>query len=314
MTPEVSVVMAVHNGEKYLRESIESILSQTYTDFEFIIIDDGSSDLSADIINSYNNERIRLISSIENLGLTRSLNKGLDAAVGKYIARMDCDDVSLPERLAKQVAFMEAHPDVGVCGAWAKDIDDGGNLIGQRQTPVGERLEYEYWRSSPIIHSTAMIRVAHLDGLRYDDRLRYAQDFDLWLRIRGRCKLSNLAEYLLLYRVHKESITSTKPAEQIKSVYDSVCRHIRISNVSYEDFLTLLPASYNLNPIRRALVTMRVAKAIHQPYRFFLNDDIRYTKFWLRVHTSKVARVVKTQVLRIPRSVRYRIKTLSHKL
>src|SRR2546423_6687976 len=126
MRPRVSVLMPVYDVAKYLREAIDSILGQTFTDFEFIIIDDASTDRSAEIINSYNDPRIRFIQNEKNVGLIATLNRGLDLAYGEYLARMDQDDVSLPERLAKQVAFMETASDVAASGTWARDIDDKG--------------------------------------------------------------------------------------------------------------------------------------------------------------------------------------------
>ena len=110
--------MTVHNGEKHLSEAIDGILNQTFKDFEFLVIDDGSTDGSADIIQSYKDVRIRFISNGKNLSVPVSLNMGLNLARGEYIARMDCDDISLPQRLEKQVQFMDANPEVGVCGTW----------------------------------------------------------------------------------------------------------------------------------------------------------------------------------------------------
>src|SRR5437868_2907435 len=137
--------MTVYNSEEYLREAIESILGQTFTDFEFIIIDDGSTDRSADIVNSYSDTRIRFLSNSSNLGLVASLNEGIERARGEYIARMDCDDVSLPERLAKQVTFMDSRPELAASGTWAKEIDEEGNVIGNRCITVGEQLVYGFW-------------------------------------------------------------------------------------------------------------------------------------------------------------------------
>ena len=122
MNPLVTVLMPVYNGEKYLKEAIESILNQTFKDFEFLIINDGSTDNSVKIIQSFNDLRIRLIHNESNIGLIKTLNKGLKLSNGKYIARMDCDDVSLPKRLSVQINFMEKHPEIGVCGSWVKII------------------------------------------------------------------------------------------------------------------------------------------------------------------------------------------------
>ena len=114
--PAVSVVMPVYNGEKYLRESIDSILNQTYTDYEFIIVNDGSNDKTEEIILSYNDNRIRYIKNEKNLQIVKSLNRGIELAKGRYIARMDADDISLPRRFEKQITFMENNLEIGVCG------------------------------------------------------------------------------------------------------------------------------------------------------------------------------------------------------
>lgn len=283
MPPKVTVLMPVYNGEKYLREAIDSILSQTFTDFEFVIIDDCSTDGSVAVVNTYSDPRIKLVQNESNLGVTLSLNKGLDLARGEYIVRMDCDDVSLPERLAKQVAFMDVHPEIAVCGTWAKEINEDGHVIGVKEPPVGKQLELHYWNSTPIIHPSAIIRVAHLNGLRYDGRIKYAQDFDLWLRIKARFKIYNLAEHLLLYRIHNNSIGLTMREEQIDSAYETFRRFTGIQCISKREYISLAywSGSIELHPIRRIYLMSRIARKIRQPYRAYLQDDINYTKRWL---------------------------------
>ncbi len=280
MTPRVSVVMAVHNGEKYLRQAIDSMLSQTFKDFEFVIIDDGSTDNSVDIINSYGDPRIRLIRSSENLGLTRSLNLGLDAALGVYIARMDSDDVSLPERLQKQVAYMDEHPEIIASGTWAHDIDDEGRILGNRSLPIGKRMLYGYWWPCPIIHPSAIIRKSLLKDRRYDSGIRYAQDYELWLRLRKEHVLGNLAEFLMLYRVHKGSISIKQTEAQLRSVHQSLCRHTGLT-VSYEEFLELIGGTRKFNPLRRVILRGRLACAIHKPYSRYVIDELLLGKDWL---------------------------------
>lgn len=293
MTCRVSVLMAVYNGEQYLREAINSILDQTFTDFEYIIVDDGSTDRSLQIINSYQDPRIKVIRNPHNVGLTRSLNQGLDLACGEYIARMDSDDISLPERLAKQVAYMDAHPEVAVSGTWAKNINSQGVVTGERKMPVGKDLDHHYWRPSPIIHPSAIIRRSHLDGLRYDEQIRYAQDFDLWLRIRATHKLSNLPEYLLLYRMHHASITFSQRDDQLRATYD-IFRKLVASKVDFDEFVALIPGSLKLSPVHRTWAMSKLAKAIRQPYWVFLRDDVRYTRLWLR----NCAYIAKTGILK----------------
>lgn len=280
LTPKVSVLMPVFNGEKYLREAIDSILKQSFTEFEFIIINDGSTDRSAEILQTYADPRLRVIHNESNIGVTLTLNKGLDLARGEYVARMDCDDVSVPDRLEKQVSFMDAHPEVAVCGTYALVIDETGRVLRTNQVPTGRHLEVDYWRLNPIIHPSAMIRVGHLGDLRYDGRIRYAQDFDLWLRIKAKHDLHNIPEYLLLYRRHGDSITRSKNEAQRSSAYRIFCAHLEIDRISYDEWLSLSWRGYHLNPVSRALLTARIARKIRQPYRAYLKGDFRYALRW----------------------------------
>lgn len=289
MSPKVSVVMAVYNGEKYLRQAIDSILAQTFSDFEFIIVDDCSTDVTSQIIQGYNDKRIRFVRNEENLGLTRSLNKGLVLAGGEYIARMDGDDLSLPDRLAKQVAFMEANHDVGACGTWARDIDQEGKVIRNREALIGDELDSFYWRVSPLIHPTAMFRFTPSLGPWYDETIPVAQDYDLWLRISAGERLGNLPEYLLLYRVHDESITAAKAQGQFRSAYAAFRKHIGRDKIPYEAFLALHGDTNGLDPLRRAVATTRLARMIHKPYRVFLHDDLQYARSWM--HSLRIYEV-----------------------
>jgi glycosyltransferase involved in cell wall biosynthesis len=273
--------MSVYDSEKYLREAIDSILSQSFKDFEFIIIDDGSTDRSAEIISSYDDPRIRAVSNATNLGLPASLNRGLDIAAGEYIARMDADDVSLPERLARQVSYMDAHPEIAASGTWAKDIDADGREFSTRCLPFGERMKYEFWRPSPIVHPSAIIRKSHLGSLRYDIRLPHAQDYDLWLALRARHELGNLPEFLLLYRVHPGSITSRHRGSQIRSTHEIASRRLGL-NVSLAAFQHLLGLLPDVNPVTRFLARWRLARATHIPYRHYLSEDLAYARKWLR--------------------------------
>jgi len=131
---QVTIIMPVYNGEVYLREAIDSILDQTLTDFEFLILNDGSSDHSVDIVRSYDDPRIRLVENEANLGVVQTLNRGLDLANGTFIARMDCDDRSLRDRLARQVAFLDDHPEVGICGTWMEAIGARAGYIWRYPT------------------------------------------------------------------------------------------------------------------------------------------------------------------------------------
>ena len=202
--PKVTVLMPVYNGEKYLREAIESILNQTFKDFEFLIINDGSTDSSRDIVLSYNDSRIRLIDNEKNIGLTKSLNRGLELARGEYIARMDADDVSLPERLEKQVSYLEIHPKVGVLGTWMKCIDEYGKPTSTQHPPTQPYLiKWSLLFGCSIAHSSVMMRRAVLERVGgYNPEIVVAQDYGLWVRVsfETQIQIANLPEELLLLR------------------------------------------------------------------------------------------------------------------
>lgn len=211
--PKVTVLMAVYNGECYLQETIVSILTQTFDDFEFLIINDGSTDSTREIILSYNNPRIRLVDNEQNLGLARSLNKGLKLAEGEFIARQDADDVSEPERLAKQVAFLETHPELALVGTQYKEIDAQGKSISD-----GANLPCDYtqirWHLlfyCPFVHGAVMLRkLAVLEKIGfYNEAFSYSMDYELWLRIARRLPVANIDEYLVKLRVNPHSMTKT---------------------------------------------------------------------------------------------------------
>lgn len=184
--PKVTVLMAVHNGEDYLQDAIQSILSQTFRDFEFLIVDDGSTDRSREIVQSFRDGRIRLVETGRNIGLPAALNAGLREARGEYIARQDADDRSLPGRLEAQVALLDASPDIHAVGAWFQSIDGQGALFGCNR-PAGASPEIAEQLAAglnPLAHgSVAFRRETVLDLGGYDERFWYAQDFDLWLRL-----------------------------------------------------------------------------------------------------------------------------------
>ena len=210
--PRVTVLLSVHNGERHLREAVDSILRQSFGDFEFLIVDDGSTDGTPHILRSYDDRRIRLIDNGTNLGLTRSLNRGIGAAAGEFLARQDADDVSAPERLDKQVSFLDAHRDVAMVGTWYTKIDDTGRPLGDRSLPGDATdLRWSLLFYCPFVHSAVMFR---LDTVRsevglYDETIRYAQDHDLWSRMARQHRVANLPEPLVSYRIADSSMSST---------------------------------------------------------------------------------------------------------
>lgn len=230
--PVVSVVMSVYNGARYLVDAIESILAQEFADFELLLIDDASSDDSPQIINAYSarDPRIRPISNGENIGLTRSLNKGLTLARGMFLARLDADDLALPTRFGRQVAFLNTHPSIGLVGSGYELIDESNTIIG-RVSPPETHVEIN-WRllwDNPIGHSTVMFRRALMEryGLAYDESLRYAQDYDLWVRLATHTYLANIPDALVRYRTHTESITTAHRDQQVQTAMDISCHALQ---------------------------------------------------------------------------------------
>lgn len=216
--PKVTVLMPVYNGEKYLHESIGSILNQTFTNFEFVIINDCSVDKSAEIIKSFRDPRIRYFENDKNMGLIATLNKGLNFAQGEYIARMDQDDISLPERLSQQVSFLDCYPEVGVLGTAVQLIkSDGTNINSPLCFPSSSNcIEWCMYFYCPIAHPAVLMRkdvVMRVGG--YAIEALHAEDYDLWVRLSKVTQLSNLAETLLKLRKHDSNMTKVFLSENL---------------------------------------------------------------------------------------------------
>lgn len=204
--------MPVYNGEKYLKEAIVSVLNQTEKDFEFVIVDDGSTDHSLQIIRGFADDRIRLIQKPHS-GLIDTLNAGLKECRGEYIARMDADDVSLPERLEKQVQFLDRNQKVVMCGTWAQVIDGKGEIIGEYvYPPLGSGAIRRYiWCHNPFIHPTVMVKKDIWDVVGgYHSFWKNTGDDELWTRLVFRYETANLGEKLLNYRQHGAQLTTKK--------------------------------------------------------------------------------------------------------
>ena len=205
MSVVVSVIMPVYNGAKYLQEAVESILIQTLPEFELIIIDDNSTDKSRIILEiaSQQDARVHLYYNEKNLGLPGTLNRGLELARGEYIARMDQDDISLPGRLEKQVCYLQAHPEVGICGTWAEIINERAGEIW-RYPSAHYEIYAKMLFANTLVHPSVMMRtsVLHRFALRYDENAIHFEDYDLWSRALPLIQFANIPEALLLYRLH----------------------------------------------------------------------------------------------------------------
>jgi glycosyltransferase involved in cell wall biosynthesis len=203
--PLVSVVMAVRNGAEFLRESVESILAQSFDDLEFIIIDDGSTDETPEILQKYTSadRRVRIYTQ-ENRGLAAALNRGWRLAQGEFVARMDADDVAKPERIARQVQFLKAHPETAVVGTACEFINrDGSRRVPMTLPSEDCEIKKTLANGNCLAHPSVMIRKSALtEAGGYRSTFLYAEDYDLWLRIAERHRLANLGDPLLSYRLH----------------------------------------------------------------------------------------------------------------
>jgi glycosyltransferase involved in cell wall biosynthesis len=211
----VSVVMPVFNAERFVRAAVESVLGQTHGDLELIAIDDGSRDASPAILGSMADRRLRILTNERNRGIVESLNRGLAAARGRYVARMDADDEALPERLERQVAFLEGHPEVTMVGSAAVLIDEAGRETGREEHPLTDRaIRRIMFVHNPFCHGSILLRAEALAACGgYDGRFRHNEDYDLWLRIAARHRVANLREPLIRRRRHAGSITARLETE-----------------------------------------------------------------------------------------------------
>ena len=238
-TPLVSVITPVYNREKYLVKCIESILNQTYENFEFIIIDDNSSDLTVNIIKDYllRDSRIKFLENNKNLGATLTFNRGLDIAKGKYIARMDSDDISFPDRFKKQVDIFESWHDLEVLGTGAVLIDHKENEIGRKQFPSNfKKISNIIKTGVPVFDPSVMMRSSTLKEINgFDNRLAPADDYHLWLTLFKQKKIiSNIDDYLIKYRLHDSNLSKVASREQLQKSF--LALKIYNSNFSTDEF------------------------------------------------------------------------------
>lgn len=232
-TPLISVIMSVYNSEAHLRESVSSILGQGFDDFEFIIINDGSSDGTAGILEEFaeSDPRIILVHQ-ENTGLTRALNKGLVMAKGKYIARQDADDVSYPERFEKQVGMLEKNPDIVLIGGGSDDVYEDGST-GCWRVYDGPELQDVVFHQTPFPHSTVMMRAAVCKKLGgYDESFKTAQDMELWMRFAKEGRIAVVPEAVIRRSVHKGAISHKRRWRQFYDGLRARWRHNPKARVS----------------------------------------------------------------------------------
>lgn len=273
--PKISVVMPVYNAEKYLREAIDSILNQTYGDFEFIIIDDGSTDSSPEIVRSYSDPRIRFYINEHNMGVAETLNLGLELASGEYIARMDSDDISLPERFEKQVAFMDAHTKVAVCATAVHLF--GAVEVDRVFSTTPNELKVDLLFGNCFAHPTVMLRgsVIKNEKYYYNKNFDKMEDYEMWVRISRKYALASLRDVLLKYRVHSMQVTQNYGQEyevQIRVLKEQMLTELGLNQEKYlPGFLLMGQKDLNISQsdvcleLLSAIVVANNGKNIYEP-------------------------------------------------
>ncbi|WP_150268442.1 glycosyltransferase family 2 protein [Paenibacillus tepidiphilus] len=224
--PRISVILPVFNNAMYLQEAVNTILMQTLTDLELIIIDDGSTDGSAGIIHELKDARVRKVFHAVNMGIVTSLNQGLDLARGEYVARMDSDDIAALNRLEVQAYFMDQHPEIDICGTGYTT-----NYLGPVKINPMHHEEIKVWLlfHSCLLHPSVMMRRSTIDrlGIRYDYNYPHAEDYELWNRLSSVAKLANLPYNLMYYRPHEGQISN-----KYRFIQDSSARNIRLRQLA----------------------------------------------------------------------------------
>lgn len=264
---KISVVTSVYNCEEYIKETIQSVIDQTFVDWEFIIINDCSKDKSADIIKSFHDKRIRFFDNETNRGQCDSLNFGISQAKGKYIARLDHDDICYPDRFQKQYDYMESHPDVVLCGTWC-DLLQEGNIIKQKCPEIfgPEEVNFSLVFFNFIAHSSFMIRRgAMMDNNIWYGKWKYAEDFDLLLKMFSVGKVDYVHESLIAYRVFPEQCSQTSSYELMLGEGDEL-------KYKFLDSLNLECKSILQKAALRKLRTIK-------DYKEFLNGIVTYADY-----------------------------------
>lgn len=235
--PKLSVVLPVYNSEKYVKEAIDSIINQTFTDFELLLINDASTDGSLHVIEQYEDPRIRIINNEVNLKVVKSLNKGLSLARGEFIARMDADDVAHPRRFEKQLDYFNKHPEVDLCGSWVQTFGSESKIL--KAATEHEHIKARLLFLNPMFHPAIMFRRESFErhNLRYDEEFTNAEDYGLWVNAIDKIRFGNVPEILLKYRVHDTNVSVLK--ESNKKVLDEI--HFSI----FSHFLDKLKLNYS---------------------------------------------------------------------
>jgi glycosyltransferase involved in cell wall biosynthesis len=266
--PRVSVVIPVYNRQAYIGAAVDSVLAQTFADFEVLVIDDGSTDQSRDVVRTYRDPRVHLVCHERNQGIPRTRNTGIDAAHGTYLAFLDSDDIALPTRLAKQVAFLDRHPHHAAVGGWIDWMDHTGRplrRVKRRPLAASDVAALRLFRQG-IENTASMARTAILRAYRHDERFDVSEDFEIWARIAAKHEIANLPEVLVRRRAHGQQTSRGKDE-----------RTRRYRQAIYADQLRALGIAFTETDLERHHLLRRMRKARYTPDREYVD----WAEAWL---------------------------------
>ena len=276
LNPIISVILPVYNAEKYIEEAINSILEQTYQNFELIIINDGSSDNSVNVINQYEkNNKVKIVNQ-ENQGLIFTLNKGIDLAKGQYIARMDADDIAHPERFEKQLSLFEANPNLGVCSASTENFGAETDITIRSADNDVLKATLLFW--PPFAHPAAMIKRSVLvdNNVYYREEFKHCEDFDLWSQLAPYCQFSNVIEVMLKYRVHPEQVTNSF-SDMVLDAHFRICqRNLLDQGIELEkrDFMAFLGKEKHPDGFQRLITIYQQIIKANDVGEYYCNEAL----------------------------------------
>jgi len=244
----------VYNGEQFLAQAIDSILNQTFTDFELIVINDGSTDGTDEVLTSYHDSRLRIYTQ-DNQGIPRSRNRALSLSRGDYIAVMDADDISLPDRLERQVDFLNTHLEIGVLGTACRFVDKLNRRVWNHRPPLSdEEIRRHLIRGSPFIHTSVTMRKSVLEAVGgYNEDYPYILDYELFVRLAQVTRLANLPGVLVVYRYHWGTVSTTRNTELLRLWLRMRIRYEAFRRLDYPFYYVF----YILQPILFTLVEIR---------------------------------------------------------
>lgn len=276
--PLVSVIMPAYNSEKHIEQSVNSILEQTYKNIELIVVDDGSSDCTRKTVNKLkkSDSRIHLLRNDNNMGISVSLNRAIEYSKGKYIARLDSDDISLPERISQQVNILEKRKNVSICGTWAIAIDEMGNKLFRMHSPTGLILKHNYWKPSPFISSSVLMRKSVIKKYSFRNKFDSAEDYDAWVRILKKYNGFNIKKELTLYRMNPYGVSKKNPEKHRELSMSVFKNNFRIENLSTSVCLSLTCIEFKLSYMDRLILMWKIRKNLQYPLWFMLIDNLYY--------------------------------------